>query len=284
MNLYLNKHHLNIFKMVERIEHQVNDGVECKWCGKCKSYKPLVKFGKSKQTWDKFRPTCKDCLHQYNVENKEQRTEYNKKYWQDTKEAQKEKHKKWREEHKEHRREYNKAWVEENKEHKKKTDAEYRIKNWDKKKVQIAKWKRENYAKMKSDPSRKKEFAEHKIKYNTSRRIREILGQDKSKKCLDYVGCSLDKFRIMLETQFQDGMSWDNYGENVDGGKTRVWHIDHRIPCDAFDMTNELHRNACFHYKNLQPLWWDVNIKKHSKVDKEAFDNYIKWYIDVYVS
>ncbi len=270
--------------MVARIEHQVNDGIESKWCGKCQTFKPLDKFGKSRQTWDKLRPTCKDCLHQHNVENKEQRTEYNKKYWQETKDVQKEKNKQWRENNKEHMKEYNRKWVEANKEHKKQKDAEYRIKNWDKKKAYNAKWQRENYAKMKADPNRTTELTEYKIKTNTSRRIREILGQDKSKKCMDYVGCSLDKFRIMLETQFQDGMSWNNYGENVEGGKTRVWHIDHRIPCDAFDFTKEIHKNACFHYKNLQPLWWDVNIKKLNKVDKEAFDNYIKWYIDVYVS
>jgi len=269
--------------MVARINHQFNEGVECKWCGKCKTFKRLEIFGYSKQTWDKLRPTCKECLHQENVENKEQRTEYNKKYWQQTKEDQSEKNKRWREENKDRVKENMQRWLENNKEHKRNKDAEYRIKNWDKKKAYNAKWQRENYANMKTDPSRKQELVEHKIKNNTSRRIREILGQNKSEKCIEYVCCNLDKLKIMLETKFCDGMSWNNYGENVEGGNTRAWHIDHKIPCNAFDMNNEIHKKACFHYKNVQPLWWEDNIRKHDSVDTQAFDNYIKWYIDVYV-
>lgn len=100
----------------------------------------------------------------------------------------------------------------------------------------MAKWNREYYAKLKNDPSRLNELAERKIKSNTSRRIRELLGQEKSNTCMNYVSCNLEKFRIMLESRFQDGMTWKNYGENIDGGQTRVWYIDHKIPCNAFDM------------------------------------------------
>lgn len=123
--------------MVAKIEHKTIDNIECKWCGKCKSFKPLEKFGNSKATWDKYRPTCKECLHEDNMNNKEQRTEYNKAYWGKTKEAQTEKNKKWREENKEKVKENMKKWLENNKEHKKKKDAEYRIKNWEKKKNKL---------------------------------------------------------------------------------------------------------------------------------------------------
>jgi hypothetical protein len=270
--------------MVARIEHKHIDGVECRWCGKCKAFKPIEKFGYSKATWDKLRSSCKDCLHENNVETKEQRTSYNKQYWQLTKDTQAEKNKNWREANQDRIKENQKRWIEENKEHKKKIDAEYKRNNRERTNEIIAKWKRENYASMKTDPTRKLEFAEHKLKTNTSRRIREILGQKKSKRCHTYVGCSLDKLRIILETQLQDGMSWDNYGENVDGGKSRAWHIDHKVPCNAFDFNNEIHKMACFHHKNLQPLWWDENIRKRDKVDKEIFNNYIKWYTEVHAS
>jgi hypothetical protein len=269
--------------MVARINHQIIDDMECKWCGKCRVFKPLERFGVSKQTWDKFRPTCKDCLHEHNMNTKEQRTEYNKKYWEETKEAQSEKSKKWRENNKDRVKENMKRWLEENKEYKKQKDAEYRKRNWEHRKQMNAKWQRENYAKMKSDPSRMEELANHKIKYNTSRRIREILGQQKSDKCMDYVACSLVKFRILLETKFEDGMTWKNYGENPDGGKTRAWHIDHIIPCNAFDMKNPIHRKACFHYTNMQPLWWDANIRKKDTFDVKVRDNYIKWYIECHI-
>jgi len=216
--------------------------------------------------------------------NKEKTTEYNKKYWKKTKETQKEKNKKWREENQDRVKENMKRWLEENKEYKKKKDAEYRKKNKEKVNANLAKWKRQNYAKMKTDPARHLDFAHYKIKSNISRRIREILGQNKSDRCMDYVGCSLTKFRILLETKFQDGMSWNNYGENVEGGKTRAWHIDHKIPCNAFDFSKEIQKRACFHHKNLQPMWWDDNIRKHASFDKDQIDNYIKWFIEVYVT
>jgi hypothetical protein len=60
--------------------------------------------------------------------------------------------------------------------------------------------------------------------------------------------------------------------------------IDHKIPCNAFDLSKEIHRRACFHYKNLQPLWWDDNIRKRASFDKDKLDNYIKWFTEVYVS
>jgi hypothetical protein len=54
-------------------------------------------------------------------------------------------------------------------------------------------------------------------------------------------------------------MSWDNYGR-------KGWHIDHIIPCDLFDLTDYKQQKQCFHYTNTQPLWWDDNLKKHTKL------------------
>jgi len=161
-----------------------------------------------------------------------------------------------------------KKWYENNKEYKKEKDKEYRIKNWDKKKIYNAEWKRKNYKDMKENPYRKLEFAEYKVKTNTSRRIREMLGQKKSERTMHYVGCSLEEFRKHLETKFLQNMSWDNYGETVEKNKIDAWQIDHIIPCTAFDLNNKLEVRACFHYTNLQPLWAADNIQKHG--------NYIK--------
>jgi hypothetical protein len=62
-----------------------------------------------------------------------------------------------------------------------------------------------------------------------------------------------------LETKFHDGMNWNNYGK-------RGWHIDHIKPCAAFNLTNVTEQRACFHYTNLQPLWWYDNLKKADKI------------------
>ena len=114
-----------------RIEHIVENNIEKKHCGKCKTYKSLEIFGNSCSSWDGLRTTCKECLKLENIQNKDKRTEYNKKYWEETKELQSEKCKKWRENNKEHVKENMKKWYENNKEYKKEKDKEYRIKNWD---------------------------------------------------------------------------------------------------------------------------------------------------------
>ena len=73
----------------------------------------------------------------------------------------------------------------------------------------------------------------------------------------ELVGCSVAYLIGYLESQFDDKMTWDNYGK--DG-----WHIDHIKPCAAFDLTKPEEQKKCFHYKNLQPLWWPDNIRKRS--------------------
>jgi len=226
-------------------------------CTKCQAWKASSEYYKHKKNSDKLMPHCKSC--------------------------DKEKSKKWREANKDRAKDNNKKWVENNKEYKKQKDKEYRIKHWEKKKVYTAKWKRENYQKLKNDPSRSHEFAQRKIKYNISRRIREILGQSKSDSCLKYTGCSLDKLKIHLEKTMDDGMHWMNYGESKTFGKKYAWHIDHIIPCDAFDFNNPVEKLACFHYKNLRACWWDENIIKHAKYNKEDKQRYIKWFIDTQI-
>jgi len=68
---------------------------------------------------------------------------------------------------------------------------------------------------------------------------------EKSKTTLELLGCSMDEFKLHIEKQFQNGMSWENYGE---------WEIDHIIPCSAFDLTIPENQQKCFHYTNCQPL------------------------------
>lgn len=53
-------------------------------------------------------------------------------------------------------------------------------------------------------------------------------------------------------------MTWENYG--VHG-----WHIDHIRPCKSFDLTDPEQQKECFHYTNLQPLWWWENLEKGGK-------------------
>lgn len=75
------------------------------------------------------------------------------------------------------------------------------------------------------------------------------------------LGCSIPELKIYLESKFQEGMTWDNYG-------FYGWHIDHIIPLDSFDLSiREEFLKAC-HYTNLQPMWGEENMKKHNRLDK----------------
>jgi hypothetical protein len=85
-------------------------------------------------------------------------------------------------------------------------------------------------------------------------RLRELVTSDfKSDSALKLVGCSIEYLKFRLESQFEEGMSWDNYGE---------WHIDHIRPCISYDLDDEEQQGICFGYKNLQPLWGPDNISK----------------------
>jgi hypothetical protein len=265
--------------MTPRIEHIIENGIEQKRCCKCQLYQSLDNYNKSKQSWDKLRAECKNCLTEKRMNNKEKMTEYNKQYWELTKEKQKEKSKIWRENNKEYVKQKMKEWLENNKEYKKQKDKEYRELNWEKKRERHRIWRKNDYADMKTNPERVNELQQYKLKTNIGRRIREILKQNKTTKSIDYVGCSLEELKKHLEIKFQEGMSWENYGKYSYKDKKSGWHIDHIIPCSAFNFENKIEIKACFYYLNLQPLWGNENIKKSDNYnieDKEKYLNQIK--------
>lgn len=69
------------------------------------------------------------------------------------------------------------------------------------------------------------------------------------------VGCTTEDLRRHLESRFKMGMTWKNYGR-------KGWHIDHIRPCASFDLSDLEQQRQCFHFTNLQPLWWQENLVK----------------------
>jgi len=70
------------------------------------------------------------------------------------------------------------------------------------------------------------------------------------------LGCSYTTFVTYLESLFTDGMAWDNM---------HLWHIDHIVPCAAFDLHKPEQQLICFWYRNLQPMWATDNLTKADK-------------------
>ncbi len=73
----------------------------------------------------------------------------------------------------------------------------------------------------------------------------------------ELVGYSLDELKQHIESQFEEGMSWDIFLQ----GKI---HIDHIIPVSFFNFSsyNDDEFKKCWSLSNLRPLWADDNIRK----------------------
>lgn len=113
-------------------------------------------------------------------------------------------------------------------------------------------------------------WAKNKYHTDLSYRLRNILqkrivanirGYYKSQSTIDLLGCSIEEFKKYLESQFykDSRITWETYGP-------KGWHIDHILPCASFDLTDPAQQKICFHYTNMQPLWWDKNIAKSDSI------------------
>lgn len=76
----------------------------------------------------------------------------------------------------------------------------------------------------------------------------------------EYLGAPMTLIVKWLEFNFGENMSWENYG--------KVWHIDHTIPIDLFDLQNENEALVCFCWMNIIPLTAIENLKKSNKLIK----------------
>lgn len=116
------------------------------------------------------------------------------------------------------------------------------------------------YAKICGNPARK-------LRHKLSARLCQALslnrgGTKKATKCAgtaSLIGCTMEFLKARLESQFKPGMTWDNYGR-------KGWQVDHIIPCASFDFSDPEQQRKCFHFSNLQPLWWHENLSKSDKI------------------
>jgi hypothetical protein len=85
------------------------------------------------------------------------------------------------------------------------------------------------------------------------------------------VGCTLADLVVHLESQFEQGMSWANFGR---GG----WHVDHIYPVGRADLTDQAQLLAAFNWQNCRPAWESDNLRKHTRVTaatKRHFDELV---------
>jgi hypothetical protein len=213
-----------------------------KVCTKCKVEKSCSEFSKKTDTKDGLQFHCKECVKKYEQENADKL----KKYRQENAERKGEYMKKYHLENAERKREYVKKWRQENADKIKK----YLQENADK--VREANKQYRNQRRN-SEPlyrmivNLRTRISKHcrAIKLNKTTRTKEMLG------------LGLAGFKSHIESKFQEGMNWDNYGQ---------WHVDHIKPLSL--ATTEQEIIELNHYTNLQPLWAVDNIKKSNKYEK----------------
>ena len=101
-----------------------------------------------------------------------------------------------------------------------------------------------------------------KLVNNISNQIRKAFkakNNRKDNRTFSALGYTPDELWRHLESQFTDGMSWENMGKNG-------WHIDHIRPIASFnfDSTEHPEFKECWALENLQPMWEKENISKNS--------------------
>ena len=147
---------------------------------------------------------------------------------------------------------YHKNYYIENVEIVKIKNRKYQIENVEKVRIYKSNYKKNR---LKIDPL-------FKMVCNLRRRVQIALKRQSTKKSIkteELLGASIEIVWNHIESQFKEGMTRENYGHIG-------WHIDHIIPCASFDLSDSEEQKKCFHYTNLQPLWWWENLSKGNKI------------------
>jgi hypothetical protein len=228
--------------------------INCKICNKeFKTYPKKKKKHCSRECYTKsmFKPGTAERKIQYRLEHKEQHKIYSREHYLKNKEKRKKQDQERRKdpEYKKRRAEYM-ANRYKNPINREKRKAYYKVYN-EKNKEHNLKLTRDRYYKYIKDPK-------IRIKLRLRSRLYSALKAKNAEKQLSaiaLIGCSIEELKKHIETQWLQGMTWENH-------TTNGWHIDHIMPCNTFDLTNIEEQKKCFHYTNLRPLWGPDNISR----------------------
>jgi hypothetical protein len=154
-----------------------------------------------------------------------------------------------------------KEWNKKNKHRRKAINAKYALENRDKVLQDMRNWYSKNAEQVKENIKRRtKEREKTDTNFLLTRRLRSRLGSAlkgnyKTGSAVKDLGCTVEFLKQYLESQWQRGMTWENYGR--DG-----WEIDHIIPLGSSDLScPEVLKTVC-HYTNLRPLWKAQNLSR----------------------
>lgn len=178
---------------------------------------------------------------------------------------------------------YNKKWLEKNKQHCKTYGAVYREQNKEKAKEYNCKYyelhakkikEKAKFYRLKRSPEKIKilrQQAKEEYRTNPAERFRRFISNsfkriavNKPARTEHLLGCTFLEAKLHIEKLFQEGMTWENYGE---------WHIDHIKPVASVNSNDMESIKQINHISNLQPLWAKDNISKGAKYQGVDYRN-----------
>jgi len=215
--------------------------IETKTCCKCKIQLDIQNFGKLKSSKDGYRFDCKFCRKSYRETNKNEIKEKQKEYYENHKVELLQKFL-------EYRKANSSTISNQRKEYRNRPEIKEHIKQ-----------KNKEYL-----PIRKIKIKESR-KTNTNFQLSEILRskvhkmiKGKQTSYQNIIGCDIEFLKKWIAFRFEKNMTWNNLGSE--------WQIDHILPINSFDLTNETEQKICFHWTNLQPLNSFINKSKSDKL------------------
>lgn len=234
---------------------------QSKICNKCRIEKPLDKFKKDKTCSKGIGNICKECHNivarlyrlnnpvkfnnsqkKYLEKNRDKRNKHQKEYYLNNKNDINKRNKKYRETEK--YKKWKNKYKDDNRENKNMWLKDYRK---DPCNAMVAKLRCRIRAAVKN-------------KANKAMHTKEL------------INCSVKHLMNHLQgTAIKNG--YNNFDINNYSGKE--YHIDHIIPCDAFNLKCLYHQRLCFHWSNLQILKAEKNLFKSDMVDFSLVDKVI---------
>lgn len=96
------------------------------------------------------------------------------------------------------------------------------------------------------------------MKANLVARLKQRLINKNKKSTFDVLNYTVEELKQHLESKFQPGMTWDNYGQ---------WEIDHITPDSWFEYNSfeDEGFKKSWALENLQPLWKNDNARKGNR-------------------
>lgn len=205
---------------------------DCKLCNKCNEIKDSSEFNKTNSSIDNLAYSCKKCLSILNKDKYKENREISLQYMANKRRLQKE------------------------------SNPE-ELRDKDRKRRENSRDYRKRYSKNYSKERRLKDPI-FKLSGNLRTRIKKSFlktKHNKKSKTKDIIGCSWEEFKEHIESQFENWMTWENYGDCEENEYKCTWHLDHIIPVSLAETEEDVY--LLNHWSNFQPLCGKRNQEKN---------------------